>query len=99
VPPTLQVEYGPEAGWHARGVRIVAPITVRARRSGRTAATGLIAFPLLVWMPLADPATTFASFACCHANDSLSLAISFALLASLSRAARKVKDGSSPNSF
>jgi hypothetical protein len=46
VPPTLQVECGPEAGWHARGFRIVAPITVRARRSGRTAATGPDRLPI-----------------------------------------------------
>jgi hypothetical protein len=52
MPPTLQVEYSPEAGWHSWGVHIVAPIAARARRSGRTAAACLRAIPRSLRMAL-----------------------------------------------
>jgi len=60
VPPTLQVKDSSEAGRHARGVRIIAPIAVGTRRSGRTAATGRTAIPRSLRMALTYPRAVLA---------------------------------------
>jgi hypothetical protein len=60
VPPTLQVEYGPEAGWHPWGIRIVAPVAVRARGTGSAAGAGVRPVPRPVGMALTYPRAVLA---------------------------------------